>query len=106
MWAEEDAAEASGRQQHGGGGSGGGTDVGAAATKALAGYQDVNGLIEAMGLLMDMHGTLQVGGAEAGVGGRWLYASREPVLSVSNTQHTPSMHILLAPSGRAGRVAQ
>lgn len=41
-------------------------ELGAAASKALAGSEDVGSLIEALGTLMDMHATLQVGCVLAG----------------------------------------
>ena len=46
--------------------SSGRVELGAAASKALAGSEDVGSLIEALGTLMDMHATLQVGCVLAG----------------------------------------
>lgn len=36
-----------------------GRELGASASNLLAGYQEVNELIDAVGLIMDMHNTLQ-----------------------------------------------
>jgi hypothetical protein len=67
VWSE---ADDSGVQQ--GGGASGDKDLGAVAGDALRGYEEVNRLIEGVGLLMDMHATLQVpaGRGRAGRRGR------------------------------------
>ncbi|GBF99239.1 hypothetical protein Rsub_11446 [Raphidocelis subcapitata] len=60
IWAEgADLASGSEPSRVGAASSSGCVGLGAAASKALAGYEGVGGLIEALGTLMDMHATLQ-----------------------------------------------
>ena len=51
--------------QHCGTSSADGLGLGEAAANVLAGYGDVSSLVDAVGMLMDMHGTLQVGCSSA-----------------------------------------
>ncbi len=67
MWADGGSSgqDGAGQQPQSREGRAAEVELGAAAEEVLGGYQDVNSLIEALGLLMDMHATLQVRGGEA-----------------------------------------
>jgi len=81
-------------------------ELGGAASKVMEGYNGVNRLIEAMGLLMDMHATLQVGlllGCWEGFVGGLLRCWAGVHTESSLTNHVMPTHL---PLGCAMQLAQ